>query len=89
MLNEAMLRTYISALVVEAKVDDLKKLNPSLASSIDELNRAIRPKYLDWAVKQLSVGNNVFFPALLRHCKSTRQRFVQNELMCYATRVAL
>lgn len=47
---------YVQHLIVEAKVDDLKKKHPDLVDKIDSIATSIPAKYLEWAVKQLKSG---------------------------------
>lgn len=56
MLTE--LRTYVRLLLIEAKVDELKKKHPEMSLQINKLSKSIKPKYLEWAVKQLIAGKD-------------------------------
>lgn len=86
MLNETLLKTYIGALLVEAKADNLKKKFPSLAHEIDKLNQSLPAKYLDWAVKQLDAGSSVndIVPTLQFFHKNIN-RFLKKDVNAYKT----
>jgi hypothetical protein len=55
---QELLRSYIRARLIEAKVDIAKQRHPEFADVLDRVN-AIHPKYLEWSTKQLVAGAKV------------------------------
>lgn len=78
-----LVRKFIVELLTEGRIDDLKIKNPSLATMIDAI-ASIKPKYLDWAVKQLKLGHKPedIIPTL-RYFDANISRFEQKDINKY------
>jgi len=77
--------SHVSNIHMAGKIDDLKSIHPELSDSLDELNRKkIKPKYLDWSVKQLLAGHKIqdIVPTI-DYFDKNHSRFVEKDINKY------